>query len=249
LPEGLRADVAVAAWTRAIMLKDDAVAREMTPILSNLVPELKNDLEEYSAAEGEAREFSPIFVLLRNPGFRPFVSASPGRGWFYSTDDGTHFNGIDNFGDNWWCRFLPSQQTQGYGGGFYYMFSKLRSALQEIYPGGTVPQPDFLSAQDKEAAQQEWNALTSLPSAPRWLGQFAVEYANAHPDDPHIPEALHDVVRAWRYGCTEPSAGAAENIPGAAKNDSPNYSKQAFEILHERYPDNEWTKKTPYWFN
>jgi hypothetical protein len=42
-------------------------------------------------------------------------------------------------------------------------------------------------------------------------------------------------VRASRYGCTE-STGE-------------NYSKQAFELLHKRYPESQWTKKTPYWFN
>jgi hypothetical protein len=50
LPAALRADVAVAAWTRAIELKNDSVAGEMTPILSELVPGLKGDLAEYSAA-------------------------------------------------------------------------------------------------------------------------------------------------------------------------------------------------------
>ena len=245
LPPALRADVAIAAWTRAIELQNDAVAREMTPILSDLVPELKDDLAQYSAAEGDSREFAAVLVILRNPGLRPFVSASPGRGWFYSTGDGTHFNSIDNFGDNWWCAFTPSGNTQTYGGGFYYMFSKLRSPLPEIYPGGIVPEPDFLSAQDKGTARQEMNALTALPSAPRWLGQLAIDWANAHPDDPRVPEALHNVVRAWRYGCGEANQAATVEEP---KDNTPNYSKQAFDILHKRYPDSEWTKKTPYWF-
>jgi hypothetical protein len=240
LPPALRADVAIAAWTRAIELKNDAIAREITPVLSELVPELKSDLAEYSAAQGDARSFAGIFVLLRNPGFRPFVSASPGRGWFYSVGE-THFSSIDNFGDNWWCAFRPAQNTQTYGGGFYYMFSKLREPLQEIYPGEVVAEPAFLSAQDKETAQQELNALTALPSAPRWLGQFAIDWANAHPGDPRVPEALHNVVLAWRYGCTESSESAAPK-------DATNYSKQAFDILHKRYPDNDWTKKTPYWY-
>jgi hypothetical protein len=45
---------------------------------------------------------------------------------------------------------------------------------------------------------------------------------------------LHLVVRARRYGCTEPSGE--------------NYSKAAYDLLHKRYPSSEWTKKT-YWFN
>ena len=237
LAPALRSDIAVSAWTRAILLKNDAIAREMTPVVTELVPELKDDLAEYAkTSDPEAGESAAVFAILRNPGFRPFVSASPGRGWFYSTTD-NHFNSIDNFGDNWWCNFLPTQKNQRPTGGFYLMFSTLRAPLQEIYPGGVVSAPALLSAQDKNTADEEVNALAALPSAPRWLGEFTINWAKAHPDDPRVPEALHNVVRSWRYGCTE-----------TAQTDAPNYSKDAFEILHTRYPDNDWTKKTPYWF-
>ena len=47
-------------------------------------------------------------------------------------------------------------------------------------------------------------------------------------------EALHRVVILSRYGCY-----------GKTKT---NYSKVAFEALHSRYPNSEWTKKTPYWY-
>ena len=237
LPPSLRADVAVAAWTRAVQLKNDAMAREMTPVLSDLVPELKDTLAEYSSApDGQPREFAAVFAVLRNPGFRPFVSASPGRGWFYSVNE-PHFGSLDNLGDNWWCRFAISQNEQN-GRGFYRMFSTLRSSLQEIYPGGVVPEPAFLSEQEKKTAADEVNALAALPSAPRWLGQLAVAWAKAHPDDARVPESLHLAVRAWRYGCPETDQN----------DEAPNYSKQAFEVLRARYPDSEWTKKTPYWF-
>jgi hypothetical protein len=45
---------------------------------------------------------------------------------------------------------------------------------------------------------------------------------------------LHYFVRATRYGCVDKSIG-------------PN-SKRAFDLLHNKYPNSEWTKKTPYWF-
>jgi len=240
LPPALRSDIAIAAWTRAILLKNDAIAREMTPIVAELVSELKDDLAEYAKTpDAGAGQAAAIFAILRNPGFRPFVSASPGRGWFYHIGKvESNFNSIDNFGDNWWCNYLPSPKNQHPVGGFYLMFSTLRAPLGEIYPGGVVPTPAFLSAQDKDTATEEVNALADLPSLPRWLGQFTLEWAKAHPDDLRVPEALHNVVRSWRYGCTEIN-----------EKDAPNYSKDAFEILHTRYPDNDWTKKTPYWFN
>lgn len=240
LAPALRSDIAVAAWTRAILLKNDAIAREMTPVLAELVPELKDDLADYSkTSDAAAGQAAAIFAILRNPGFRPFVNASPGRGGFYNIGKvESNFTSIDNFGDNWWCRFVPSKKDQPADGGFYRLFSTLRAPLQEIYPGGVVPVPAFLSAPDKNAATEELSALAAFPSAPRWLGQFTLEWAKVHPDDSRVPEALHNVVRSWRYGCTE-----------IDQKDAPNYSKDAFEVLHTRYPDNDWAKRTPYWFN
>lgn len=237
LPPVLRADVAVAAWTRAVLLKNNAVANEMALVLGELLPEVKPALAEYSSApEGEQRDFTAVFEILRNPGFRPFVSASPGRGWFYSVNE-SRFNTIDSFQDNWWCSFAPAkqgQQDENFVRNYYKMFATPSRPLQLVYPGGVVSSPHFLSDQDRADAEKEIAALATLPSAPRWLGQSAVVWAKAHPEDQRVPEALHHVVTAWRYGCTE--------------SDGVNYSKEAFDILHSRYANDEWTKKTPYWF-
>ena len=236
LPPDLRRDVAIAAWTRAILLKNETVARELTPTLIELVPEVKASLAEYaSAADTEHREFAAVFAILRNPGFRPFVSADPARGWFISFTEESGFDKIDNFHDNWWCSFAPPPKDQNWGWDYYRMFSKLREPLLEVYPGGTVSEPGFLRPEEKVAAAEEHAALVVLLSAPRYLGKLAVEWAEAHPDDPRVPEVLHLVVRAWRYGCTESSGE--------------NYSKRAFQLLHNRYPQSNWTKQTPYWFN
>lgn len=242
VPPLLRTEVAIAAWTRAILLKNEDVAKEMTPVLEELLPELKPALAEYaSAPAGEQRDFTAVFEILRNPGFRPFVSASPGRGWFYSMNE-PRFDKLDEFQDNWWCSFAPAKSNENWGRNYYRMFSTPSRPLQLVYPGGMLTSPHFLSDQDRADAEKENATLAALPSAPRWLGQSAIALATAHPEDPRVPEALHLAVNAWRYGCTETSVNPSEQQEG------PNYSKQAFEILHSRYPDNEWTKKTPYWF-
>jgi hypothetical protein len=54
-----------------------------------------------------------------------------------------------------------------------------------------------------------------------------------HPDDPRVPEALHLAVRTTRY-----TNGAHTT----------NFPKQAFQLLHSRYPKSEWTALTPYWY-
>jgi len=90
----------------------------------------------------------------------------------------------------------------------------------------------------------------------RFLGGFGIHARDASryfahdvplgPAGPQIRQRNgHNLVRAWRYGCADSNPGTAQE----SKENAPNYSKQAFDILHQRYPDNEWTKKTPYWFN
>jgi hypothetical protein len=234
LPPDLRRSVAAAAWTRAILLKNEAVARELLPVVTELVPEVKPALAEYSsAADAEQREFAAVFAILRNPGFRPFVSANPDRGWFIPYGE-SGFDKIDNLHDNWWCRFAPPPPNEYWGYDYYRMFVQLREPLKDVYPGGAIPEPGFLRNEEKAAAAEEQAALVALPSGPRWLGKLTIAWATAHPDDSRVPEALHLVVRAWHYGCTE-STGE-------------NYSTQAFELLHRRYPGSKWTKQTPYWY-
>jgi hypothetical protein len=57
---------------------------------------------------------------------------------------------------------------------------------------------------------------------------------NYAPKDPRAPEALHLAVNANRYGCTGKQTGQL--------------SKQAFDLLHRRYPASPWAAKTKFWY-
>jgi hypothetical protein len=235
LPKPLRRDVLIAAWTRAILLDQDATARELASTAQELVPEVAAEFAEYSrTTDVESLRFTAALAVLRNPGFRPFVSAGYPRGNLYTVGE-PGFDKLDNLHDNWWCSLTPTPENQSYARDYYRMFINLNSPLQEIYSEDKFPSPIFLTADDRGAAEKEHAALEAQSAAPNWLGKRALDWANAHPDDPRVPEALHLVVRAWRYGCTE-SSGT-------------NYSKAAYGLLHKRYPASEWTKKTPYWFD
>ena len=96
------------------------------------------------------------------------------------------------------------------------------------------PAADFLSAADREQAAAERQKLAALPAAPDWLGAQALAYAHGHPEDPRVPESLYLVVRATRYGCQDVQTGGV--------------SERAFDLLHRRYPNTSWAKKTPYWY-
>jgi hypothetical protein len=113
---------------------------------------------------------------------------------------------IDPYRNNWWC-----------------------SAKASDSPGAP-----FLPAAARAQAAAEWHKLQSVPTAPDWLAAQTLAFARAHPQDPRVPEALHLVVRATRYGCTG--------------NQTSGFSHRAFDLLHRRYPATEWAGKTPYWF-
>jgi hypothetical protein len=62
----------------------------------------------------------------------------------------------------------------------------------------------------------------------------AVAWAATYAPEPRLAEALHRVVRATRLGCTTERSG--------------DVSREAFTLLHKRFPRSEWAAQTPYWF-
>jgi hypothetical protein len=234
LPAGLRREIATATWTRAILLGNAAVARREARVLAALAPELRDSLAAYQAAKsGSQRKFAAVFLLLRFPGMRPFVPVGVPR-WslFKGPQSPAH---IDMFRNNWWCAMASQASGSSWQFNYQTMNRSLTRPLRLIYLNGTIPSPGFLTVDERAAARKEWSALEQLPSAPNWLARGTLAWAKAHPRDPRVPEALHLVVRATRYGCNDANTGS--------------YSKRAFLLLHQRYPRSPWTRKTPYWFN
>lgn len=127
---------------------------------------------------------------------------------------------IDSIRGNWWC----AEDEAGKDGSSYdhYNFN---------YPNSY---PNFLtSAQTADAVREHRQIIESGNSA-TFLARRAVEFAGKNPNQPNTPEILHLAVRATRYGCTDAA--------------TLKYSKQAFDILHKKYPKSPWTAKTPYYF-
>ncbi len=105
--------------------------------------------------------------------------------------------------------------------------------LQPVTAAVSAP---FLPEPDRaEGARQAGQLRKDAANSVNYLSAAAIEWAKAHPDDSRVPEALHLVVEATHYGS---SAGASS---------SP-YSKEAFSLLHRRYPNSPWTQQTKYWY-
>jgi hypothetical protein len=92
----------------------------------------------------------------------------------------------------------------------------------------------FLSVAERAAAAADLAKLKKLSAAPAYLGAIVVDWAKSHPQEVRVPEALHLAVRCTHYGERD--------------NASAKLCKEAFLILHHRYPRSEWTKETPYYY-
>jgi len=226
LPEPLRRNVAQAAWVKAFLLNRRDLALQLIPTMKGFFPQRTPELDAYVAATSEDQQrFAGAFSILKSPGWHPYVEQGAGR-------ETTDFAKIDNYKNNWWCSWQKPKNREWteYN---YYRVQGLSAPLGTLYPDGFVETPAFLGKDSRDQAAREWQQIEATGTSIEALAEPVLTWAKSHSDDARVPEALHYVVRAYRYGCDEPSR---------------NYSKIAFKLLHDRYPRTEWAQKTPFWF-
>lgn len=130
----------------------------------------------------------------------------------------TRFDYADNYRDNWWCKNGLPIEYMEWPG----------------YESKTVPTPrlSFLSSEERSDADTEFKKIVSLGPGGDWLSNTLIDWAKKHPADERSPEALHFGMRAMRFSCD-----------GSTKR-----SREVYLLLHKRYPDSPWTRKTKHWY-
>src|SRR6185503_778329 len=182
LAPNLRRDVAQAAFMRAALLDNRAVASEAATTLASVYPELKEYLANYQrATTPDARRFAAAYLALKFPGLRPYVTVGLNRT--------SPLEEMDSFRDNWWCGEPPSVYVQDDGA--------------KTEPSSA---PLFLR-NSQTMATRETAALGALGTGPNYLAQTAINWGTKTPADARVPEALHLAVKATRYGCTDKETG------------------------------------------
>jgi len=226
LPEPLRRNLAQAAWVKAFLLNQRDVALQLIPTMKQFFPQRAAELDGAVAATSlEEQRFAGSFSILKSPGWHPYIERGVGR-------ETTDFTKIDNYKNNWWCSWQKTKDEE-WGYYNYYRMEGISAPLHALYPNGDFESPAFLDKDSRDQAAQEWKEIEATGTSIEALAEPVLNWAKSHPTDPRVPEGLHYVVRAYRYGCDEPSL---------------DHSKIVFKLLHERYPKNDWTTKTPYWF-
>jgi hypothetical protein len=233
LPPGVRRDVTFAAFARAVLLRRAAVVRALIPELVHVEPPISTALRPLKSAPGDAALLDEAtLLLLRSPGLRPFVTAGRTRAI-------GSVGALDNIRDNWWCAFAGGETPTATPYETYYWqrgkADRIEGPQAVLYRDPSEPPPlTFLTNDERRAAGDEWERLRQIDSGPIELGRRVLAWVEAHPGDSRAPEALHLIVRATRYGCTNERTG--------------DVSHQAFRKLHSKYGRTRWAKMTPFWF-
>jgi hypothetical protein len=95
LPANLRQNIAVAAWTRTVLLQDAASAAKLVPLLPKSIRD----------TAGSSIVFPADLTILRNPGIRPYLETGIPRVASYSY--------FDELRNNWWCKPWGQSQSSG----------------------------------------------------------------------------------------------------------------------------------------
>jgi len=98
LPQQLRTSVAVMGWVRAVLLKDDASAAKLYPLLP----------EKLQQQAGSGTGFHAVMAILRNPGLRPYLDPGVQRSYSYDF--------VESYADNWWCQDWKTSFDPASGG-------------------------------------------------------------------------------------------------------------------------------------
>ncbi|HSS19075.1 MAG TPA: hypothetical protein VLL54_03310 [Pyrinomonadaceae bacterium] len=181
LPDYLRRRFMLSVWTRAILLKNEAVARKAATDIVELAPELSPTFKPYLEARGDvAKKHAAIYILLKQPMLSPYVTG--GLPETHTAEQLDYY-----FETSWWCR-LPETAYDEQGNELPLVVAK----------------PSFLTADQLATAAKERTALKSVGNGKTYLGELVLEWADQNPDDPLIPEALFIAAQAnrqYKYGC------------------------------------------------
>jgi hypothetical protein len=222
LPRNLSFQLAQSTWTRAVLLNRPDVAKQMSPILTGCYPAWKQWLDDYdNAATANDRHAAGLLALMRFPSNTPLVNAGMER------TDG--FAGYSEYRDNWWpasdaAKPPTSDNPNGAAATFFGTQPPAPDAL---------PDPPFLTTDNRTAALGEIAALRAVPCASDYFAAAALDWQKQHPDDPRTITILGWAERAVRNGCRTDA--------------TPALNHRLFVVVQTMYPKSEWAKKYTTW--
>ncbi len=222
LPRNLSFQIAQSTWTRAVLLNQSEIAKRMSPILTGCYPSWKQWLDGYNAAASESdRRVAGLLALMRFPSNAPLVRAGIER------EDG--FAGYSEYRDNWWfASDIAQPASSSNPGGRPATFFGTQPASRSV-----LPDPPFLTAADRAAADREIASLRETPCASDYFATAALDWQQRHPADPRTPDLLGFAERAVRNSCRTKATA--------------DLNHRLFVVVQTKYPRSEWAKRYTSW--
>jgi len=161
LPANIKRDLALAVWTRAVLLDDADTAKSMADAVAPFFPQFADNWKVYrNAANAAARKVEAALLLLKLPAARPYPDT--GLGFIYKRDQ------IGLYGPRWWAKDeTPFGNADDKGNPI-------------LCPDCALPMPlvapPFLTEKDKASAEADNARLGKLPGAPAYLGAIVIPY-------------------------------------------------------------------------
>jgi hypothetical protein len=180
LPANLRANVTQAAWVRSVILGDNAARKQLSPLLAAAIPSMAPLLKQTDSGSAAQQNFSTAFLILNNPGMRPYVTPGAMR------DE--PWGKLDTYNDNWWGDKPNATEFAA------------DDASTSAAPAKRNDFPALLTNAQLAGGADEQKRIVKSGTGPTYLGTQVVSYATTNKTDSRIPEALSLVVRASHYG-------------------------------------------------
>ena len=225
LPRNLSFQIAQSTWTRALLLNQPDIAKRMSPILTGCYPAWKQWLDAYDSAKtADDRRVAGLLALMRFPSPEPLVRAGMERGWGFAI--------YSAYRDNWWP---ASSAPASYFSTNLGLSTERQAGIFGTLPvsRSILPDPPFLTAADRAAADREIAALRTTPCSSDYFATAAIDWQKQHPADPRTITLLGWAERAVRNGCRTKA--------------TPDLNHRLFVIVQTRYPKSEWAKKYATW--
>lgn len=252
-----RGMIARTLFTRAVLLRyDNDQIDKYAALAAKLNPSIRESL--LASVAGHNRD-KYIAFLLKMPRFRPALyleyADDPER---KGEEKGIRLDAIDVYNhndNNWWCRFDEEMFKKRIFNAMVIVpndnnilsFHTRNTTEDQSRRGELEPYLDnqqkllnthpYMALIDKK----EIEALKNIPLGPQYLSEAVIKremesgIATTAEDQNERAANLNRAVRTTRYGCNR------NCLHGE-------YSKKAYDLLHERYEDTPWAKATPYWF-
>ncbi|MCY1031005.1 hypothetical protein OV207_06025 [Corallococcus sp. BB11-1] len=204
VPKGsaLRRRLAWTTFALAAVVEDDETLKAMATQLAETEPPARAELLAIvGRPTPEERIFDARLLLMGLPAVSPRLSSAR----YLTMPLASDLTADIRHDTNGWCPMAKAQPA--------------------------TPPFSFESPEEREAAAEQWKALSEAGSSVVFHARVALAWAQANPKDPRSPIALFRAVRASKYGC------GGQNTPEARK---------AFSYLHKHYGKTEWAKKVRY---